>query len=127
MLAASAAHPAYARLWWRNDSLYTMQPPAVRVEGPLIPAAPAHLVAALGALDRKLYVVPDARLLAVRMGPAATDSGLRSAVVAAAGGRARAALGLSDRAPLTPTRAHSAPLPPACIRGRRTGTRAGMH
>jgi hypothetical protein len=37
----------------------------------LIPAAPADLVAALGALDRKLYIVPSRKLIVVRMGAAA--------------------------------------------------------
>jgi CubicO group peptidase (beta-lactamase class C family) len=73
MFTRSATNPAYGRLWWLNGSAYTIKPLARRVDGPLIPAAPADLVAALGALDRKLYVVPSRKLIVVRMGQAAPD------------------------------------------------------
>jgi CubicO group peptidase (beta-lactamase class C family) len=73
MFARSATNPAYGRFWWLNGSAFTIKPLARRVEGPLIPAAPADLVAALGALDRKLYVVPSQKLVIVRMGAAAPD------------------------------------------------------
>lgn len=75
MFTRSATNPAYGRLWWLNGGAYTMRPGTVgRTEGPLIPAAPADLVAALGALDRKLYVVPSKKLIVVRMG-SATEKG----------------------------------------------------
>lgn len=67
------ANPAYGRLWWLNGSGYTVRPLARRTEGPLIPAAPTDLVAALGHLDRKLYVSPSLRLAVVRMGAATPD------------------------------------------------------
>jgi len=73
MFIRSATNPAYARLWWLNGSAYTIRPLERRVDGPLIPAAPADLIAALGALDRKIYVVPSLRLVVVRMGQAAPD------------------------------------------------------
>ena len=73
MFARSPTNPAYAHLWWLNGSAFTIRPLARRVDGPLIPAAPADLVAALGALDRKLYVVPSRKLIVVRMGQAAPD------------------------------------------------------
>ena len=73
MFARSATNPAYGRLWWLNGGAFAIKPPADRLEGPLIPAAPADLVAALGALDRKLYVVPSRKLIVVRMGEAAPD------------------------------------------------------
>ena len=75
MFARSPTNPAYAHLWWLNGSEYTIKPLANRVPGPLIPAAPADLVAALGALDRKLYVVPSQKLVVVRMGAACPDKG----------------------------------------------------
>jgi CubicO group peptidase (beta-lactamase class C family) len=75
MFARSATNPAYGHLWWLNGSSYTIRPLATRVDGPLIPAAPADLVAALGALDRKLYVVPSMRLIVVRMGATVSDKG----------------------------------------------------
>jgi CubicO group peptidase (beta-lactamase class C family) len=73
MFVRSATNPAYGRLWWLNGSAFAIKPLAKRVDGPLIPAAPADLVAALGALDRKLYVVPSMKLIVVRMGNAAPD------------------------------------------------------
>jgi CubicO group peptidase (beta-lactamase class C family) len=73
MFSPSATNPAYGRLWWLNGSAYTIKPLATRIVGPLIPAAPADLVAALGALDRKLYIVPSKKLLVVRMGATAGD------------------------------------------------------
>ncbi len=75
MFTRSAANPAYGRFWWLNGSAYTIRPLADRVDGPLIPAAPADMVAALGALDRKLYIVPSQKLVVVRMGQAAPDKG----------------------------------------------------
>jgi CubicO group peptidase (beta-lactamase class C family) len=73
MFVRSATNPAYGRLWWLNGSAFTIKPLAQRIDGPLIPAAPADLVAALGALDRKLYVAPSRKLVVVRMGQAAPD------------------------------------------------------
>ena len=70
----SAANPAYGRLWWLNGGAFAIRPLDRRVAGPLIPAAPPDLVAALGALDRKLYVAPGLKLVVVRMGDAAPDS-----------------------------------------------------
>jgi len=62
MFVPSKANPAYGRLWWLNGGA-----------APRFPAAPADMVAALGAMDRKLYVVPSRKLIVVRMGPAAPD------------------------------------------------------
>ena len=68
----SATNPAYGKLWWLNGGQYAVRTGAAapRVEGALIEAAPADLVAAQGAMDRKLYVVPSRRLIVVRMGQA---------------------------------------------------------
>jgi CubicO group peptidase (beta-lactamase class C family) len=73
MFSRSAANPSYGRLWWLNGGSYAIKPLGARSEGPLIPAAPADLVAALGALDRKLYIVPSRRLVVVRMGDTTPD------------------------------------------------------
>jgi CubicO group peptidase (beta-lactamase class C family) len=73
MFTPSATNPAYGRLWWLNGSAYTMRALAGRKEGPLIEAAPADTVAALGAFDRRLYVVPSRKLVVVRTGAAAGD------------------------------------------------------
>jgi hypothetical protein len=73
LFVRSAANPAYGRLWWLNGSDYTVRPMIGRGDGQLIPAAPIDLVAALGALDRRLYVVPSRKLVVVRTGAAAND------------------------------------------------------
>jgi CubicO group peptidase (beta-lactamase class C family) len=73
----TATNPAYGHLWWLNGSTYAIRPGAnaPRTETSLIPAAPADLVAALGAQDRKIYVAPSKKLVVVRTGQAATDKG----------------------------------------------------
>lgn len=73
LFTRSAANPAYGRLWWLNGSAYTVRALTGRNPGPLIPAAPADLVGAFGAFDRRLYVVPSRRLVVVRTGAAARD------------------------------------------------------
>ncbi|GAA0335472.1 serine hydrolase [Sphingomonas oligophenolica] len=73
MFTPSATNPAYGRLWWLNGSAYTIRATGARLAGPLIPAAPADLVGALGALERRLYVVRSRKLIVVRMGAAAKD------------------------------------------------------
>jgi CubicO group peptidase (beta-lactamase class C family) len=69
----SPTNPAYGRLWWLNGSAYTLRPAGARTETALIPAAPAELVAALGAQDRKIYIVRSRKLIVVRTGQAAPD------------------------------------------------------
>lgn len=71
----SPTNPAYGRLWWLNGSSYTLRPVGARTETALIPAAPAELVAALGAQDRKIYIVRSRKLIVVRTGQAAPDRG----------------------------------------------------
>jgi len=68
-------NPSYGHLWWLNGAAYALAPGAnaPRTNGQLIPAAPADLVAAQGAQDRKLYVVPSRQLIVVRTGQAAPD------------------------------------------------------
>jgi CubicO group peptidase (beta-lactamase class C family) len=73
MFTPSATNPAYARLWWLNNGAYTIRALAGRKEGPLIATAPADTIAALGALDRRLYVVPSRKLVVVRTGATAGD------------------------------------------------------
>ncbi|MCC7268130.1 MAG: beta-lactamase family protein [Caulobacteraceae bacterium] len=69
----SPTNPAYGWLWWLNGSAFTIRADGERREGPLVPAAPAGMVAALGAMGRKLYIVPDRRLVVVRLGQAVPD------------------------------------------------------
>ena len=72
MLQRTPTNPAYGRLWWLNggDHTFIAGAGAPRREGSLIHAAPADLVAALGAHDRKLFVVPSRQLIVVRTGQA---------------------------------------------------------
>ncbi|PXA91596.1 serine hydrolase [Caulobacter sp. D5] len=74
LFTRSPTNSAYGRLWWLNGGEETVRAAGRRVPGPLIPAAPADLVAALGASDRKLYVVPSRKLIVVRTGQAAPDA-----------------------------------------------------
>jgi CubicO group peptidase (beta-lactamase class C family) len=69
----SETNPAYGRLWWLNGGDHVISAQGERSDGPLIPTAPADLVGAFGALDRRLYVVPSRRLVVVRTGAAAVD------------------------------------------------------
>ena len=72
MFERSAPNPAYGRLWWLNGSDFTLSALGRR-EGPLIVEAPEDLVAALGFLDRRLYVVPSLNLVVARTGADAPD------------------------------------------------------
>lgn len=72
LFARTATNPAYGRLWWLNGGDHVMGAATGRREGPLVAAAPADMVAALGAFDRRLYVVPSRKLVVVRTG---ADSG----------------------------------------------------
>ena len=63
-------NPSYGLLWWTNGQTSSMSwaIPPVTTAGALIPSAPADLVAAQGARDRKLYVVPSLDLVVSRLG-----------------------------------------------------------
>ncbi|MEP9358368.1 serine hydrolase [Sphingomonas sp. KR3-1] len=73
MFERSPTNPAYGRLWWLNGGDYMMGALGNRKEGPLVAAAPADMVAALGAFNRRLYVVPSRKLVVVRTGATAPD------------------------------------------------------
>lgn len=71
----TSTNPSYGRLWWLNGGGYSLGASAAiaRTDGQMIPAAPKDLVAAQGAQDRKLFVVPSRKLVVVRTGQAAPD------------------------------------------------------
>ena len=71
----TATNPAYGQLWWLNTGAYSLAPGpgAPRRAGALIASAPRDLLAAQGAQDRKLFVVPSMKLIVVRTGQAAPD------------------------------------------------------
>jgi len=74
LFSRAATNPAYGRLWWLNGGEYTMRAAGARRDGQLIPAAPTDLVGALGAFDRRLYVVPSRKLVVVRTGAATNET-----------------------------------------------------
>jgi hypothetical protein len=62
-------NPSYGLLWWLNGQSRVQLTAATEAKpGSLIPSAPADLVVAQGALDRKCYVVPSLRLVVTRIG-----------------------------------------------------------
>ena len=66
--ASSQPHnPSYGLLWWLNGKAKSPRGGRM-VDAPLIPAAPADLVAAQGAMGRKIYVVPSLDLVVTRLG-----------------------------------------------------------
>ena len=68
---------SYGYLWWLNgQSSYKLPSSQATFPGPLIPSAPADLIAALGKNDQKIYVVPSLRLVVVRQGNSASASRL---------------------------------------------------
>src|SRR6185436_13168986 len=75
LFTPTKTNSSYGRLWWLNGGAYVIAPGAnaPRRAGSLIPSAPKDLVAAQGAQDRKLYVVPSRQLVVVRTGQAAPD------------------------------------------------------
>jgi len=71
----TATNPAYGRLWWLNDGDYSLGAGTntPRREGRFIPSAPEDTLSALGAQDRKLFVVPSMKLIVIRTGQTAPD------------------------------------------------------
>ncbi len=72
-------NPAYGYLWWLNGKDKFKLPASDQVfEGSLIPNAPADMIAALGANDQKIYVVPSQNLVVVRVGNSAEAAQLNA-------------------------------------------------
>ncbi|UYZ57649.1 serine hydrolase [Hymenobacter latericus] len=68
---------AYGYLWWLNGQASYMLPTSQLVfSGPMVPTAPADMIAALGKNDQKIYVVPSLGLVVVRQGQSAGASKL---------------------------------------------------
>ncbi len=65
--SSQTMNPSYGYLWWLNGQKFA-QRGSRRVDGSLIPTAPADLKAAFGALGRKCYVVPSLGLVVTRLG-----------------------------------------------------------
>ena len=75
---SQSLNPAYGYLWWLNGQDFALGSNArtTRRNGPLIPSAPADLVAMQGAGDRKLYSVPSLGLVITRLGASGTADGV---------------------------------------------------
>jgi CubicO group peptidase (beta-lactamase class C family) len=75
ILTPTRTNPAYGRLWWLNDSDYSLGSGegAPRREGRLIPSAPKDTVVAIGAQVRLLFVTPSKKLIVARTGQAPPD------------------------------------------------------
>ena len=75
---SQALNRSYGYLWWLNgQASYKLPgPQQITFTGPIIPTAPADLIAALGKNDQKIYVVPSLGLVVVRQGKEAGDVGL---------------------------------------------------
>ncbi len=77
MLAPTETNPAYARLWWRNDSRWSIAIAGVRVEQRLLPQAPSDAILALGAAGRILGIIPSRAAIVVRLGQTPPDPDFR--------------------------------------------------
>jgi CubicO group peptidase (beta-lactamase class C family) len=64
---SQSLNPAYGFLWWLNGQPLPAKPETDQ-HSVLAPAAPADMFAAMGALGRKVYVVPSLALVVVRLG-----------------------------------------------------------
>jgi len=65
-------NPSYGYLWWLNGKTSFMVPGGQTMfTGPLIPAAPSDMYAAMGAEDQRIYVIPSKNMVIIRMGNAA--------------------------------------------------------
>ena len=66
-------NPSYGYLWWLNGQKSFKQPAGAVREGMLWPDCPPDSYAALGAQDKKIYVVPSLDLVVSRHGGAAGE------------------------------------------------------
>ena len=72
---------SYGYLWWLNGKASFMLPTDQTVyTGPLVPNAPSDMVAAMGALDQRLYVIPSRKMVIIRMGGASDPNNPNFAV-----------------------------------------------
>ena len=71
---SQSLNQSYGYLWWLNGQPTYMLPATQLVfNGPLIPQAPADLIAGLGKNDQKVHVVPSQQLVVVRLGEESGD------------------------------------------------------
>lgn len=79
--SSQAINPSYGYLWWLNGKASYMLPGTQTVfPGPLVPNAPADMYAAMGAMDQRIYVIPDKKMVVIRMGNASDPANPNFAV-----------------------------------------------
>jgi CubicO group peptidase (beta-lactamase class C family) len=72
---SQSINPAYGYLWWLNGKTSFMVPGGQTVyDGLLVPSAPTDMVAAMGAEDQRIYVIPSKNMVVIRMGDASDPS-----------------------------------------------------
>jgi len=65
---------SYGYLWWLNGKENVVGTTSTEgLPGPLVPNAPNDMIAALGANDQKIYVVPSKELVVIRCGETAGE------------------------------------------------------
>lgn len=68
-------NPSYGYFWWLNGkSSYILPNTQTVYNSTLIPNAPSDLIAAMGAEDQRLYIIPSKKIIIVRMGNASNPS-----------------------------------------------------
>lgn len=76
---SQSINQAYGYLWWLNGKgSFRLPGTTFTFNGPLIPNAPTDMFAALGKNDQKIYVVPSANMVIIRMGNDASTGALAS-------------------------------------------------
>jgi len=69
-------NPSYGYLFWLNGKESYIPPKKEKVVGSAIPEGPADMVMALGAQDKKIYIIPSLDMVVIRHGDAADASTL---------------------------------------------------
>ena len=65
---------AYGYLWWLNGKTsYHLPQSQLQFNGSLIPSAPSDMYMALGKNDQKIYVIPNRKMVVIRMGESADN------------------------------------------------------
>lgn len=73
--SSQSINPSYGYLWWLNGKSKFMIPSEQTVfSGSLIPNAPSDMIAAMGANDQRIYIIPSKKIVIVRMGEASNPS-----------------------------------------------------
>ena len=69
--SSQTLNPGYGYLWWLNGQKAFRTPTALLRQGMMWPGCPPDAVGALGAMDKKIFIVPSLQLVVARHGAAA--------------------------------------------------------